>query len=581
MTKVSGTSGRRGIQLPVTGLLAAVLLLSAIVSAVPAGQIIAWGSSAPDFIAPANNSGFVETTAYLALRDDGTIVSLRAGQPAPEGGNYTGIGREGFALTKNGTILTTSALPQSLRNPPKGTGYTSVSAFSDYWGIALNGTGGIEYFTDWPGGDIYCLKEATPKDTGYVEITTGSTFGAARKANGTVIVWGNTGGTKLLPRQDYTKIAGGAHHLLALRRNGMIDCIGENGNGQCTIPAGTDFVDIGAGSYSGYAIRTNGSLTGWGTDHYQSAHGRFIAVSGRFLSPKDTGGVAIMQPPTNIVIFGNTSQITHWPSGMDYRNLTGSTAIRYNESREILAGAEKLSGNGWVQVASGAAITSGGDLVTWAPGLDQVYPRASGDCGKDPQKKYIAISQQSDWVLAIYENSSGTTCLEARGNITDHPEVLGHVPNATGWKKIAAGKNHALALRSDGTLVAWGNNDFGQLDLPVATNGVPFLFEYLDIAAGDDFSLGLTRVNRYYQNEGGYIVAAGKDDVHQVSAAPFDRNYYVRIAAGHTTSVALTRDGHVVIWGQPLAGVPAPQDGGYTDISLQQDYALLLKDSGP
>src|SRR5919109_264382 len=31
------------------------------------------------------------------------------------------------------------------------------------------------------------------------------------------------------------------------------------------------------------------------------------------------------------------------------------------------------------------------------------------------------------------------------------------------WVKVTAGDNHSLAIRSDGTLWAWGRNDFGQL----------------------------------------------------------------------------------------------------------------------
>src|SRR5260370_26775901 len=33
------------------------------------------------------------------------------------------------------------------------------------------------------------------------------------------------------------------------------------------------------------------------------------------------------------------------------------------------------------------------------------------------------------------------------------------------WVRIAAGDNHSLAIKADGTLWAWGRNDFGQLGL--------------------------------------------------------------------------------------------------------------------
>ena len=39
------------------------------------------------------------------------------------------------------------------------------------------------------------------------------------------------------------------------------------------------------------------------------------------------------------------------------------------------------------------------------------------------------------------------------------------VGTSAGWSSIAAGYSYSLAIRSDGTLWAWGNNTYGQLGL--------------------------------------------------------------------------------------------------------------------
>jgi hypothetical protein len=57
-------------------------------------------------------------------------------------------------------------------------------------------------------------------------------------------------------------------------------------------------------------------------------------------------------------------------------------------------------------------------------------------------------------------------------------------PN-TGFIAIATHYSHSLAVRADGSIVAWGNNDFGQLDVPAPNTG------FVAVAAGNSFSIGL------------------------------------------------------------------------------------------
>jgi alpha-tubulin suppressor-like RCC1 family protein len=40
------------------------------------------------------------------------------------------------------------------------------------------------------------------------------------------------------------------------------------------------------------------------------------------------------------------------------------------------------------------------------------------------------------------------------------------VTGLTGVAQVAAGYDHSLALKSDGTVWAWGNNNHGQIGLP-------------------------------------------------------------------------------------------------------------------
>ena len=63
--------------------------------------------------------------------------------------------------------------------------------------------------------------------------------------------------------------------------------------------------------------------------------------------------------------------------------------------------------------------------------------------------------------------------------------VVPNIAPGTRFTKIAAGENYSLALKSDGTVVAWGFNEFGQSMVPGGLNGV------VAIAAGNLQNLAL------------------------------------------------------------------------------------------
>ena len=54
-----------------------------------------------------------------------------------------------------------------------------------------------------------------------------------------------------------------------------------------------------------------------------------------------------------------------------------------------------------------------------------------------------------------------------------------------GVRSVVGGVDHCLALKSDGTVVAWGDNYSGQTSVPVGLSAV------IAIAAGNEFSLAL------------------------------------------------------------------------------------------
>jgi alpha-tubulin suppressor-like RCC1 family protein len=98
---------------------------------------------------------------------------------------------------------------------------------------------------------------------------------------------------------------------------------------------------------------------------------------------------------------------------------------------------------------------------------------------------------------------------------------------------------HFLALKNDGTVIAWGNNDYGASTVPPGLNGV------VALATGEAFNLAL--------KSDGTVVAWGLDNAGQ-SDVPAGLNHVVAIAAGTTHCLALKSDGTVVAWGDNTFG---------------------------
>jgi hypothetical protein len=132
---------------------------------------------------------------------------------------------------------------------------------------------------------------------------------------------------------------------------------------------------------------------------------------------------------------------------------------------------------------------------------------------------------------------------------------------------VAAGGFHSLALKSDGTVIGWGDDSYGQTSPPAGLSGVTA------IAAGEDHSLAL--------KSDGTVVAWGADYYGQASP-PAGLSGVTAIAAGGFHSLALKSDGTVVAWGDDSCGQASPPAGlsGVTAIAAGWDHSLALKSDG-
>jgi alpha-tubulin suppressor-like RCC1 family protein len=133
---------------------------------------------------------------------------------------------------------------------------------------------------------------------------------------------------------------------------------------------------------------------------------------------------------------------------------------------------------------------------------------------------------------------------------------------------VAGGFGHNLALKSDGTVVSWGNYPNSQTNIPPAS--LPFVTA---IAAGANHSLALTASG---------TVSAWGDNTYGQTNVPSDLSNVRAIAGGYYASVALQWDGSVVVWGNDPYGATNVPVGlsNVVAIASGESHVLALKSDG-
>ncbi len=181
-------------------------------------------------------------------------------------------------------------------------------------------------------------------------------------------------------------------------------------------------------------------------------------------------------------------------------------------------------------------------------------------------KAYIIADGGNAFSLAL--NTNGTIIgwgSNAQGQLD--------IPPGTNYADISAGSYHGLALHTDGSLIAWGGQEG---DIEAGLTNCPLGTNYIGIAAGGDFNLALKQDKS--------IVAWGNGDFGQTNI-PQGFNYK-KIAAGLSHGMALKIDGSIVVWGADdapdiqalLTNVPPGKD--FFEITAGSEHCVALHSDG-
>lgn len=550
----------------------------------------------------------------LALKSDGTVWAW--------GNNYYGQLGDGTVEQRLAPIMV-----------PGLSGVVAIST-GEGFSLALKSDGtvwawGANYYNQL--GDGATDTRRSPVQitglSGVVAIDAGFYFGVALKADGTVWAWGQNNygqlGSNYTPASASTPvrsgtivnvsaIAAGDYHVLALKADGGVVAWGRGYEGQLgdnnithsrgvagpvTIPAGS-YIAIAAGQNSSAALKSDGTLYVWGNNSYgQVGNGATANVVGLpYAVPSLFANIVAMSAGQHAVAINSLGQLYSWgynqhgqlgqgsganqaspalvqsftfasqlglpvfaPDGGRYL-ATPTVVVTSGDPGAVL----RYTLDGTEPTESSASIVSGASVLP-GRGLLKVKAFKSGRVSSPTKVAAYLIDDQvstgKDHTLALKKD--GTVWAWGKNNYGQLGQgnqgelwYPAKVESLSGVKAIAAGGDHSLALKSDGTVWAWGTNYYGQLGdgtaeqrlAPIMISG---LSGVVSISAGEGFSLALKSDGTVWAWGTNYYnqLGDGTTDTRRSPVQIAGLSGIVAIDAGFYFGVALKRDGSVWAWG--------------------------------
>ena len=350
----------------------------------------------------------------------------------------------------------------------------------------------------------------------------------------------------LLIEKGHETISAGGFHTVGLKADGTVVAVGWNLDGQCNVSGWTDIVAIGAGYAHTIGLKSDGTVVAVGSNR----NGQCEVSGWRDIIAVSAGvdhTVGLKADGTVVAVSNNDDRQCNVS---DWRDIVAVSAGAYHTVG--------LKSNGTV-VAVGHNLYGQCDVSGWRD-----IVAISAGC-------YHTVGLKSDGtVVAVGDNENGQC------NVSGWNEIM--LPSGTNppetepvrtefWRSPIAASNHTVGLQVDGTVVAVGNNDYGQCN-------VSGWRDIVAVNTGEKHTVGL--------KADGTVVALGDNRIGKCDVS--DWQDIVAISASNYHTVGLKADGTVVAVGSNENGqcevsgwkdIVAISAGGSHTVGLKADGTVV------
>lgn len=341
------------------------------------------------------------------------------------------------------------------------------------------------------------------------------------------------------------------------------------------------WVSVSVGTSFSIGLRADGSLWSWGQDTF-GALGNGPSLTGPVLVPERIGSdidwsqITTLRQHTTAVAAKTTGQVYAWGNN-------GAELGLGNIGSPLDTPTAVAPGSAATTVISGGAnhvLTLRSNLlVAWGKNIDGQL--GSGDCVDQNTPRSIdtgfskifggywhSLGIKTDGTLWAWGddeyNQLGISTVVVCGGVpsTNVPTI---VDSGTTWTAIAGGWGHSLALKSDGTLWAWGDSSNGQVGVggtgnwPTPQQVKPDK-DWIFIEAGENQSFGIESNGTLWAwgFNGGCRLGVGDPaivgNIFDIPTKVGTDSDWVNVSTRVYNTMAIKKDGSLWGWGQNANG---------------------------